>query len=224
MGRRLVPGAGLEGHEPWKSVPELPYGYSTAAEASLPESPDGSQLCTEPTMTEITATCGIAKLLVATLGGSLTDMFPQVGLELCPHCGSASNNPTTYPFCSLKHHTSYYRQAQAVPLICDECGIFFVRRKSEVMQWAKRGGQKIYCSNVCNGKFAGRTYGTAVNGAHAAIAKKGLATHCKRGHEFSTQNTYRWQGKDRTYRQCRTCRRDSKYQRYWHRKARHGPR
>ena len=156
-------------------------------------------------MTEINAVCGIAKLLAHTFDTSLTEVFPQVGLELCPRCGEASYNLATYPFCSQKHHTQYYRQAQAVPLICDECGIFFVRRESEVMAWARRGGQKIYCSNVCNGRYHGRTYGLAVNGAHAAL-KASVRTHCRKGHEWTPENTYWYKDIQRICRACQNIR------------------
>ena len=152
---------------------------------------------------EVHATCGVAKLLAATLGGTLTEMFPRVGLELCPHCGSASNNPPTYPFCSPKHYAAYYRAARAVPLICDECGIFFVRKESEVMQWAKRGGQGIFCVRSCHSKNNGRKHGFGTEGNTALEVRwaDNSTTHCKRGHERTPENTYIYpSGKN-----CRAC-------------------
>lgn len=46
---------------------------------------------------------------------------------------------------------------------------------------------------------------------HAENMRRGIqaqATHCKRGHEFTDENTY-WQGNGR-WRTCRTCRKDGR--------------
>ena len=164
----------------------------------------------------VSATCGIAKLLAATFGKPLTEIFPQVGLELCPQCGEASKDPTTYPFCSQQHYLRFSRAAVAVPLICDECGIFFVRPEAKVLQWAKRGGQKIYCSKVCLGKYTGRTYGigTPGNPLLEATKARGMQTHCRRGHEMTPENTYTYSSR----RHCKACRR--KKSREWYARKR----
>ena len=150
----------------------------------------------------VKAPCGIAGLLTAVLGMSREDVFGGMGLILCPTCQKASPSPTYYPFCSESHFKQADRGATAILLRCDECDILFARREKEVLQWARRGGQKIFCNRSCKGKYLGRTYGLGVHPNHARPKKK---SHCLRGHPMEDPNLYYYESSRGTKRSCIAC-------------------
>jgi len=143
--------------------------------------------------------CGIAKLLSAVLNLPLEDMWLAVGLELCPRCDKpASTNTKYYPYCG-KHRGPL--GGEVLPLICDGCGILFFRLYSAVNQASKRGAERVFCSNKCNGSYNGKVYGFP---AHKKNTQ--LRTHCKFGHEFIEENIILIGSKK--FRRCLICHRN----------------
>lgn len=144
--------------------------------------------------------CGIAHLLAAVTEVSVEKAFTIAGLELCPRCGKAATNPRYYPYCGVPHKGPARKgSAIMVSLRCDECDVLFERRQRNILQWAKRGGQKIFCGRECNGKHQGRTYGAPALRRHPNQKQ----SHCKRGHPLSGPNLY--VSPKRKVRACRTC-------------------
>ena len=143
--------------------------------------------------------CGIARLVAAVTGVSVERAFEVTGLELCPRCGKAATNPRYYPYCGSPHKGLGHARGPVVSLRCDECDVLFERRQSDIMKWARRSGQKIFCGRPCLGKYVGRTYGVSALQAYQGRTQ----SHCKRGHPLSGPNLYvDPSGKH----QCRACR------------------
>ena len=144
--------------------------------------------------------CGIAHLLAVVTGVSVEKAFTIVGLALCPRCDKAATNPRYYPYCGQPHKgPSKVTPAILVSLRCDECDVLFPRRQCDIMMWARRGGQKIFCGRSCQGKYMGRTYGAPALRIHHPQKK----SHCLRGHPLSGPNLYVEPNRNR--RHCRAC-------------------
>lgn len=51
-------------------------------------------------------------------------------------------------------------------LECEECrGLFFRRTALVIFEFSRRNYNHVWCSKSCQGKWAGRNYGTGINGA-----------------------------------------------------------
>lgn len=59
-----------------------------------------------------------------------------------------------------------------------------------------------------------RTWKENIHRGEGIAAKNRVKTHCNRGHEFTSENTYLWTGKRGVMRNCRTC--GDKYKRDYH--------
>jgi len=63
---------------------------------------------------------------------------------------------------------------------------------------------RTFCSNYCQGQFMGSRYGKS--NLITYVQQQKTKTHCKRGHEFTPENTYIQTSKDGvTGRHCRAC-------------------
>ncbi len=163
--------------------------------------------------------CGVAGLMSAVFGKPLEDMFPMVGLELCPFqdakaniCGRAGRDPSYYPYC-LKHKKGQKRYPNlTVPLVCEECEILFYRPQIEVINSAKHGQQHIFCGRSCWASWSGTNFGWGVQSK-----AKPRKTHCLRGHEFTEGNTY-LAPPEKVHRRCRACMNARSLARYYERK------
>lgn len=146
--------------------------------------------------------CGVAKLVAAVTGISVEASYDAAGLALCPRCNKAGTNPRYYPACSREHtRQKQVRGAEAVPLICDECGVFFYRLRVNINRDIKMGHglPHVWCSHACQGKRMGQMN-------KGRQYKKN--THCPHGHLYDEQNTYSVMNKrGHQQRQCRTCNR-----------------
>ena len=158
--------------------------------------------------------CGTARLLTKVMGGDLSTAWVACGLLLCPVCQTPGENQDLYPYCSKKCRAVERKADNQIPLICDVCDKHFLRKKSEVMAWARRGGQSIYCGKRCLGIDTAKKYGLQkghkINLGRTYSLKR-INSHCKRGHPFDEANTYiSPSGGQR----CRTCKRVSSLARY----------
>ena len=124
---------------------------------------------------EIHASCSIAALLSTIFSKSLEGTYQVVGLKVCPWCGRASRSQEFYPFCNKS--CLFRENHRPVPLVCDQCEMSFIRSSSTVMQWAKRGGQAIYCSQRCMGKVVGKLYGFTVHPEHCKSRRGFRVSH-----------------------------------------------
>lgn len=102
-----------------------------------------------------------------------------------------------------------------IQFICEleQCGKTFTLPQWEVKSLRRRHlPERRFCSKQCWGSFAGNNYGFVAhpsNRQHHA-----LKTHCKHGHPFDEENTYR-SSSNPTQRYCRACqkRRSAAYHR-----------
>ena len=164
--------------------------------------------------------CGTARLLTKVMGGDLSTAWVACGLLLCPVCQTPGENQELYPYCSKRCRITAEKVENQIPLICDVCGKEFLRNKSEVMAWARRSGQAIYCGNRCQGKTQGSKYGfqkgnTLNVGNTYTLGRR--ASHCKRGHPYDETNTYIIPATG--HRTCKTCVRALHREAYHHNKV-----
>lgn len=110
-----------------------------------------------------------------------------------------------------KHFTIHQLMARA-----------FIGPQEPGMQVRHKNGNKLDCrlENLEYGTDSDNKYDAVRHGTHTNAAK----THCKRGHEFTPENTYTFQqvtkiGNITTGRQCRECVRARQRARYAARKA-----
>ena len=96
----------------------------------------------------------------------------------------------------------YCEEHATVLLVCPICDGEFRLARNQIHQRLRQKGHsrvapQFFCSRKCWGSWAGKRNGFGVHG------KGGFAplSHCRRGHEFTPENTYEWRGR----RQCRAC-------------------
>lgn len=71
----------------------------------------------------------------------------------CLQCGRKLPQINKGGFCNKCR-----RAGGIIPLICDECGKLFYRRKGHILNYYR---EHYFCSNKCKGKFVGTHYGFA---------------------------------------------------------------
>jgi len=154
--------------------------------------------------------CGVAKLMSAVFNVPLEEGYAATGLLCCSVCGQASTNDY-YPYCGLRHQRKGEGLGPAgcvyIDMVCDICRLEFRRPVSQITSNARKrdkkdqsGEYKVFCSNKCNGVWFGEKHGVVPRGI-AGNPNRLILTHCRRGHEFTEANTYRW----KKQRSCRTC-------------------
>lgn len=79
----------------------------------------------------------------------------------CLQCHTVYPHHRTYGdrqgFCSRACRAAY----RQIPMVCEECGVVFLRRQSDVINAAKHGQQHIFCGRLCHGAWFGRNFGWA---------------------------------------------------------------
>ena len=117
-------------------------------------------------MDDVRSICGMVKLcaVIERDDDLCLRLYRKLGLkeESCPICGGFVSighiveNKRTYPYCSGKCKT----KARLVPVVCDNCGKLFYRKDYTLtLNIGKHNYQHLFCSNQCQGVWAGKHYG-----------------------------------------------------------------
>ena len=130
--------------------------------------------------------CATARLVSAVLGLPLETTYPMAGLKCCPACGTASEKPKYYPYCSYQCHL---HENKYMTLICEECNQAFQRRTYLAVDGlVKKQFKHVWCSKHCQGLHLARTAGFAAHPENMHQTKK---EYCLRGHLLAeTRRTY----------------------------------
>lgn len=124
-------------------------------------------------MDEKWSPCGYADLLAVIVGKDKDEVRTQLGLPpagtrfYCLNCGK----PTRYThFCSTECRHTY----SLIPVVCNNCGLVFYRRSSEVISYDDKSHrrQHFFCNRKCFYSWLGKNYGFAVYPEHSRTAKK----------------------------------------------------
>ena len=103
----------------------------------------------------------MARLLAAIKGNPVGPYWKRLGLPVhsCPQCGKeALGDPKwkCFPCCSI----TCQKQYDIIQVECEECGVLFPRRKSNLIyRIGKRGQKHTFCSRHCFGKWVAKSHG-----------------------------------------------------------------
>ena len=123
---------------------------------------------------EVKSLCGAVNLLAAIFGENKVKLKIKYGLlppfPLCLYCQEPliTKQHQRMGFCSNKCKRNY----NTLTLVCDECGVIFLREKAQILNRFRRGYKKVFHSQKCLGKRTGREYGFAKHPEHKIPPKK----------------------------------------------------
>ena len=126
--------------------------------------------------------------------------------KYCLHCGAPfqTTRRNQGKYCQPSCGWDRKRTAVRVQVNCAECGEEFTRRQTAInasLRLNKRVGaatRQMWCSRRCHGVWFGREHG--VKKGDPSRGK--LTTECRRGHQWTEENTYK---PPSGYRHCRAC-------------------